>query len=144
MKEQPTRAFLNTDSCNQYAIRLGFQWLSMLHDEDPKKNRALIAGCTKRVLADFLACCFSDNVVRKFMRETTMMYDGIQLSILTEKSRMYEWKGPILAIAPTQKVLDAIDNLYFVTDVFVIPYTLNEIDCWIRTWNVLPYGSSPE
>src|SRR5690606_24033833 len=43
---------------------------------------------------------------------------------------------------PNKKLLDKIDNMRGVTDVLVIPWSLQEVQYWIDTWQAIEFGAS--
>ena len=65
----------------------------------------------------------------------------MELHLLTQKDRTYEWNGPILALWPTKSLMDTIDSLKGENDVLMVPWTLEEVQFWIDTWNARELGT---
>ncbi len=61
--------------------------------------------------------------------------------LFTEKDARGTWNGYVLALWPTKKLLDKIDDLSGVMGVLVIPLGGNEVEFWKNRWNADELGS---
>lgn len=126
------------------AIRNGFAWLIQLSKSDTSKSAALLAAPTQSTLRGDISSVIGDKAMSNLTRgHAVTLNSSAKVSLLTERTVLYSWNGPILAICPTKKLLDKIDGLIGVTDVLVIPWILQEVQYWIDTWAATELGSIP-
>jgi len=133
--------YINSEDPNKEAIFEGLDWLLQTCNSN-NQNKALIAVPRKD---DILPPSVISEVIgiqaAKFLvRNKTVKLGNIDIKLLTERESIYSWNGPILAIYPTKKLLDKIDGLRDVTDVLVIPWSMNEVKFWINTWSANELG----
>lgn len=127
------------------AIIKGFAWLLELAKSDTSKSSALLAVPAQFTLRGDISSVIGDKAVSSLTKGHAFTLNSfVKVSLLTERIALYSWNGPILAIYPTKKLLDKIDSLTGVTDVLVIPWTLQEVQYWIDTWAATELGSAPE
>lgn len=144
MKAQCSSIYLN-ESPNKSAIVKGFSWLIELGNNNVNKRSALLAVPVKSNLQGDIISVIGDTAEKRLRKgEMVTVKSTVQLSLLTERQTIYSWNGPILAIYPTKKLLDKIDGLKEVTDVLVIPWTLEEVQYWIDTWSAIELGTTPK
>lgn len=127
------------------AIIKGVAWLVQLAKSDASKRSALLAVPTHLNLRGDISSVIGDKAVTRFNKgQTVMLKDLVEVSLLTERKVLYSWNGPVLAIYPTKRLLDEIDSLPGVTDVLVIPWTIQEVQNWIDTWAATELGAAPQ
>jgi len=65
---------------------------------------------------------------------------GGSVTAMTERKTPSGWEGgPVLAAYPTKRLLDMIDDLPLVTDVFVVPWVKDEVSGWVKKWGASEY-----
>jgi hypothetical protein len=127
----------------QQAIIKGIAWLIQLAESDTSKRSALLAVPTHSNLRGYISSVIGDKAVARFNKgQTVILNDLVEVYLLTERKVLYSWNGPVLAIYPTKRLLDKIDSLPGVTDVLVIPWTIQEVQDWIDTWAATELGAA--
>src|SRR3989338_6943264 len=138
--------FIRSEGANEEAFKLGLGWLVQLVEKDLAKRRARLAICTKRNLQGVIEDVLGGSSIRMLGKgESVTLNEKVEVTLLTERERIYSWPGPILAAFPSKRLLDAIDALYDTTDVLVVPWTIGEVQYWIDTWGAaeFPSGTRP-
>lgn len=123
----------------------GVAWLIQLAKSDASKSSALLAVPVHSTLRGDISSVIGDKAVTSFNKGNTVMLNNlVKVSLLTERTVQYSWNGPVLAIYPTKRLLDKIDSLTGVTDVLVIPWTIQEVQYWIDTWVATELSAAPQ
>ena len=136
-----TAIYLPTNVAGRSEIEAGFNWLLQLVKSDPKKKSALLAVPVLDNLNHDIATLLGEKQVKALAEgKPITINSSLELSLLTERKQIYSWPGPVLAIFPSKKLLDAIDELPDVTDILVIPWVMEKVQYWIDTWNAMPLG----
>jgi hypothetical protein len=146
MKAQRSSLYIKTEGVNEQAIAKGLAWLVALGNNDVNKRSALLAVPLKANLQDAISSVMRETNVKRLGKgeKVTISNSNVQISLLTERKTIYSWDGPILVIYPTKRLLDKIDGLTEVTDVLVIPWTLEEVQFWVDTWSAIELGANPQ
>jgi hypothetical protein len=127
------------------AITKGFAWLIELAKSDTGKSSALLAVPAQSTLRGDISSVIGDKAVTSLTRGHTVTLNNlVKVSLLTERIVLYSWNGPVLAIYPTKRLLDKVDSVTGVTDVLVIPLTIQEVQYWIDTWAATELGATPQ
>lgn len=123
----------------------GVAWLIQLAKSDASKSSALLAVPVHSTLRGDISSVIGDKAVTSFNKGNAVMLNNlVKVSLLTERTVQYSWNGPVLAIYPTKRLLDKIDSLTGVTDVLVIPWTIQEVQYWIDTWVATELSAAPQ
>jgi len=70
---------------------------------------------------------------------TTIM--GKQITMITKTTMILDAKGaPLLAVYPYGHFLDSLDSIHNVSSMLVLPWSMQEIETWIRSWGVKELG----
>jgi len=127
------------------AIVEGLAWLMQLAKSDASRSSALLAIPSLLNLRGDISSVIGNKAVTAFNKgQTVMLSNLVRLSLLAEGKVLYSWNGPVLAVYPTKRLLDRIDNLPGVTDVLVIPWTIQGVQYWIDTWGAIELGSASQ
>ena len=130
---------------NEITIIEGVKWLLAIMDQF-NHSTGLLAIPVKKLLDNRSVITTALNkldrtIVKEFLKNNKVQFSSrVELILFTEKIRIYNFTGPILAIFPTKKLLDKLDDLYGVTDILVIPWYMDEVREWIRTWAARELG----
>jgi len=133
--------YINSEGPNKEAISKGLYWLLQTCNSN-NQDKALIAVPVKNnilppsVISEVIGIQAAKSLVKK----KAVKLENVDVKLLTERESIYSWNGPILAIYPTKKLLDKIDGLRDVTDVLVIPWSMDEVKFWINTWSANELG----
>ncbi|MBS3143286.1 hypothetical protein J4446_00190 [Candidatus Woesearchaeota archaeon] len=131
--------YINKEFGDEESVKIGLNWLISIC-KLKKNGQALLAVIQKENLKGMIENVLNRSIINKLILNKDVILENIQLKVITEKERLYDWKGPILIAFPNKKLLDKIDSMPSVVDVLVIPYSLSEIQYWINTWNAQSFG----
>ena len=141
MAKQPQRScwYLSPNVPWNEAIEWGIEWLGMLGEQDPPRKNALLAVRAYNTIDQDPPQVLNPAALSALQKgKVVTIPPDIQLSALTENNRkgLAYWNGSVLALYPTAKLLERIDNLNGVTDVLVIPFGDYEdvVVPWIEKW----------
>jgi hypothetical protein len=145
MKARRSSLYIKTHGVDEAAISAGLAWLLDLARKDSSKRLALLAVPVKSNLRGAVSSVIGETSTRALQQGKKLTISStVQVSLLTERERIYSWSGPVLAIYPTKRLLDIVDGLIGITDVLVIPWTLDEVQYWIDTWSAIELGPGIE
>jgi len=133
--------YIDSEGGTSDALARGFDWLEELACENPRKRHALVAHPAKSGVLKVLWPVIGDDAARALVKNGVVrLSSGVEASLLFERRHMHLWEGPVLAVYPTKRLLDMVDQLHGVTDVLVIPWRLEEVLFWIKAWEAMPLG----
>ncbi|MDX6768926.1 MAG: hypothetical protein SF051_05295 [Elusimicrobiota bacterium] len=135
--------FIRSYGSDVETLKKGLVWLGRLAESDPAKRKAAIAVYTKGQLSGTtIETVLGTPACKALAKGQTVGFGKATLSLITARERIYSWNGPILAAYPPKKLLDALDDVTGVTDLMVIPWTMEEIDFWVKAWSAEELGST--
>ncbi|MFX1286117.1 MAG: hypothetical protein ACFFB5_20905 [Promethearchaeota archaeon] len=122
----------------QKAIQIGFKWLL---EKIPEKGKGLIVVPTKNQLKlSDISTVFPENMIKGLLKSNKFITkDGYKFHLMTDRIDIIRFDGPVLAIFPMPSLIDKIDNVYELKDVFIIPWGENDIMNWLDTWSPTEY-----
>ncbi len=143
-KKNRVAVYINSQGPNPQVIEEGLRWLDSICASTQKCD-GLLAFLGKsqservmsQVIGEHLAKALAKN------QKVKLPNSPVELSLMTERERLYTWDSPVLVVYPSKKLLDKVDSLFGVTHVLVIPWTLEEIQYWIDTWGAYELGTQP-
>lgn len=128
---------------NVDALRQGLVWLGRLTEADPAKRKAAIAIATKGQLGGtVIEEILGARACKALANGDSVLFGKATLNLITKRDRIYSWNGPILAVYPSKQFLDALDDLAGVTDFMLIPWTMEEVQFWIKAWTAEEVGAT--
>ena len=66
---------------------------------------------------------------------------GKQITMITKSTMIVDAKGaPLLAIYPYGHFLDFLDSIHNVSSILVLPWSMQEVETWMRSWGVKELG----
>ncbi len=137
-----TSQYIRSESLKPDAVNLGLAWLLELARKENKKS-ALLGVPVMDNLYGTIEEVLGERAVKTLKQGTSHYLDSlVSVSLLTERKDVSNHQGPVLAVYPTKKLLDKIDNMRGVTDVLVIPWSFQEIQYWIENWQASELGVS--
>ncbi|RJQ65746.1 MAG: hypothetical protein C4519_27325 [Desulfobacteraceae bacterium] len=147
-KKERARFYINSEGPDESAIGIGIKWLAEIGKDNPKKRKSLFAINQLHELEDgsILADFLGDKRARQLRQSKQIEFkDDFSMNLFLARQRdLYSWNGPVLALYPTAKLLDKVEDLYEVTDILVISRRIEEIQPWIYTWGVPELGTSQQ
>lgn len=133
--------YINSEGPNPKALEKGFTWLISTMRSKGKQEALLVVnglGNLDGVVNDVLG----SEVVKVLKKNKTIQFDGNGKIILaTDRDFPHHFAGPVLALYPTKELLDKIDALPSVEDIFVVPWIKVDIERWIGAWAPVEYES---
>ena len=133
----PDRAsyYIDVEGSNEEAVRLAFAWLQQAAQSHAQAPVALLVVPIKDTLKrSFAATVLTEAQVRALQKGQRIAIVGGELELATERKMPYSASGPVLALYPTQKILDGIDDMHGVTEVLVVPWLRRHVEAWVNTW----------
>lgn len=137
-----TSFYLREEGPKPNAVRQGFGWLLELGRKENKKS-ALLAVPVLDNLRGVIEEVLGERAIKALKQGNGINLDSVvTISLVTERKDVFNHQGPVLAVYPNKKLLDKIDNIRGVTDVLVIPWSLQEVQYWIETWQAVELGAT--
>lgn len=137
-----TSHYIRSEGPKPDAVKRGLVWLLGLGRKENRKS-ALLAVPVMDNLSGVIEEVLGERAIKALKQGSTVNLESVvSVSLLTERKDVFNHQGPVIAIYPNKKLLDKIDNMRGVTDVLVIPWSLQEIQYWIETWQALELGAS--
>lgn len=134
--------YIHSEGPKTDSVKQGLGWLLNLGQNESKKS-ALLAVPVLDNLSGIIAEVLGDSAVKALKNGNSLNLNSIvSVSLLTERKDVPKHQGTVLAVYPNKKLLDKIDNMREVTDVLVIPWSLQEVQYWIETWQATEFGAS--
>jgi len=142
-KERKRRSqYIRFEGPKPDAVKRGLVWLLELGRKENKKS-ALLAVPVLDNLSGVIEEVLGERAIKALKQGSGINLDAVvTVSLVTERKDIFNHQGPVLAVYPNKKLLDKIDNIRGVTDVLVIPWSLQEVQYWIETWQATELGSS--
>lgn len=143
MSKNRKSLFIRSHGPDVGTLKQGLVWLGRLTESDPAKRKAAIAIYTKGQLSGTtIETVLGTPACKALAKGQAVGFGKASLSLITARERIYSWNGPILAVYPPKKLIDALDDLTGVTDMMVVPWTMEEIEFWIKAWGAEEFGGT--
>lgn len=81
---------------------------------------------------------------KKLSRDNKIQIQSVVIELMTQKINPHYWSGPVLAVYPDKKLLDAVDSLQTPSDILVVPWLRREGTEWAQTWGARELSSSAD
>ncbi len=140
MPAYKTKAFFNSNGATFENIKLGLAWLISCALKTSAKI-GLLAVPAKTTF-DNLEKFLGKQFVSAIKKNNSISLHGVTIELLTEKIPKYTYSGPILALYPTQNLLNILDALEGEKDILVLPWLFAKIQDWVQTWSANEYGQT--
>lgn len=143
MNKNRKSLFIRAHGPDVDALKRALVWLGRLAETDSAKRKAAIAIYSKGQLSGtVIEPVLGTPACKALAKGQTVGFGNASLSLITARERIYSWNGPILAVYPPKMLIDALDDLTGVTDMLVLPWTMEEIEFWIKTWGAEELGGT--
>ena len=134
MRKPRTSVYLHFGKPDSQAVTKGSAWLRGAL-EALGRQHALLAVGAKADLDRGLADILDARRIRQFKKHLELPWDGMLLQLMTLQRPATGWDGPALALYPSARLLDAVDDIERVPAVCVIACDRVETQSWIYRWN---------
>ena len=138
--------YIDSEGPDEEAMAEAVEWLYELGSKDADKRNALLAVNTEADLQreDVLAAVIGERAVAQLANNRPIRIGAVTLELFTlgiDPKRQAD--GPVLALYPSEELLDKIDRLHGVTEVLVVPWSNDDIEHWKEKWRARQPGESP-
>lgn len=141
MPQNASHWYTNSHGPDIAALRSAFEWL-VREMQTSTSRSGLLAIPGKGNVEGAIETVLGSAAVKQLTKNNSVRSKVGTLELMTEKVRRSAWAGPVLAVYPTPKLLEVVDNLHGATAVLVVPWLRDEINPWIRIWAARQLGSA--
>jgi len=129
--------FIRAEGLDREAVRKGLDWLAQV-----SITRGYIAVAGLRNLDGLIGNELGKSAVRDLKSAGKTLMLGKDIYVVTKLRPLPNAdNGPLIAFYPYGRFLDSLDSIRNVMALLVVPWTMQEIDYWIRTWNAKELGA---
>jgi hypothetical protein len=122
------------------ALRAAISWL--FESVEASTNLGgLLAIPGKDNLEGHIETVLGSSAVRELKKTNTLRLSKGTIELMTHNLGSSSFPGPVLAVFPTVRLLNKIDDLSGPTEILVVPWVPDEVQAWIQTWGALQLGS---
>jgi hypothetical protein len=128
--------FIRSEGPSSQAVREALRWLLRYPKE--KCFLAVIAyGNLRGIISDVIG---ADNV-KVLTRTGRLNLSNKEIVLVTERKPIYDGENsPLVVFYPNRKFLDELDSVRNLSAMLVVPWTMSEVELWIRTRNATELG----
>lgn len=135
--------FIRSHGPDKDALRRALAWLARLSEADITKRKVALAVDGKaQMSANTIVEVLGEAACKALAKGQPVTFGKATLSLVIQRDRLQSWTGPILAAFPSKKLLDKLDGLQGVTDIIVVPWTMEEAEFWIQAWGAEELGTT--
>ena len=128
--------FIDSEGSSSDSVKKAFQWL-VKYPSERGFLAVMVYGNLEGVISDVLG----DKAVKTLIQTGSLVWSGKEILLITKRKPIYSGKNlPIVVFFPTSKFLDEIDSIPNVSAMLVVPWTMKEVELWIKTWNAVELG----
>ena len=128
--------FIRAEGTDKAAVKKALEWLLQV---SPAKGFIAVPGL--RNLDGVLAEELGPSAVTDMKTKGKTILSGRELHVMTRlKMVRGADNAAIVAFYPYGRVLDALDAVRDVSAILIVPWSMQEIDHWIATWNAKELG----
>jgi len=128
--------FIKAEGPDRGTVAKAFRWL--LENSKAKSFLAIaVIGNLNGVIGDVLG----ERIVKALRKEGKVAISGIEIVLVTKRNIIYDGENaPLLAFYPSSKYLDELDSIPNISAMLVVPWTMKDIELWIRARNATEVG----
>jgi hypothetical protein len=121
---------------DEEAVRKAFRWFL-----GRSESKGFIAVPGLDNLDEMIKDVISQRVVRDLKNNKKSVVDNKEILLITERHLISDGKGlPIVAFWPRRNFLDELDSIPNISAILVVPWSMKEIEPWIKMWNATELG----
>lgn len=127
-------------------IEKGFALLcQLLKKEDTPSEAILLVPAKRSMEGTTLETALGTNLAKALLKQGLVKLEGFgNLKLETQQTfRGLSAPAIVMGVYVTKKMLDQIDNKRTISSVVVIPWSMDEVDEWRRTWTPIIVGQAP-
>ena len=129
--------FIRAEGPDRGAVKKALEWLLQV---SPAKGFVAVPGL--RNLDGVLAEELGPSAVKDLKTKGKALVSGRELYVITRlKPVQSANNAAIVAFYPYGRVLDALDAIRDISAILIVPWSMQEVDHWVSTWNAKELGS---
>lgn len=144
MKGRP-RFYVEAEGPDLEAVRRGLAWLAEAAERSGGAQ-AVLAMPTKQNLWGTVSEAIGEQAAKALEAGGAVsLKRGVSLRLVTQRMWLHpSTPTPVLCVYVTESHLKKVDATPNVSEMCVVPWTMDELQSWIQTWAALPWqGSRP-
>jgi len=127
--------FIRSSGADRNALKKALGWLLEMGD------RGYLAVPSFRSLDGPIGEEIGKAAVYELKSKGAATIMGKQITMITKTTMAVDAKGaPLLAIYPYGHFLDSLDSIHNVSSILVLPWSMQEIESWTKTWGAKELG----
>jgi len=127
--------FIRSSGADRNALKKAIGWLLEMGD------RGYLAVPSFRSLDGPISEELGKAAVFELKSKGASTIMGKQITMVTKTTMILDAKGaPLVAIYPYGHFLDSLDSIHNVSSMLVLPWSMQEIDTWTRSWGAKELG----
>lgn len=136
--------YIKPESDPKETLMRALEWLSEACKRS-NSQKAFLAANSMGVLDGIIKDALGKDAVNLLKRGGNVTLDGsIKITLITDRKSIFSASNsPILAVYASRDFIDKIDGIENVSEILLLPWTLDEIQPWIRTWKASALGETP-
>ena len=133
--------YTKSEGPNEQSLLDALKWL----DEICNKNnyeKAFLAVNSASNLGGVIEEIIGRDVVSLLKKGGNVTLNGkTKITLVTERKLIFDAEdSPILAVYASKNFLDKLDGIDNISEILLVPWTLDEARSWIKTWNAIELG----
>lgn len=128
--------FVRSEGPNTQSVQKAIEWL--LGYPSTKGFLAVMGyGNLEGAISDVLG----EGAVKSLIETGIIKLNNKEIRLVTERKLIYlGGDQPLVAFFPTADFLDKLQSIHNIAAMLVVPWTMKEVEPWIRTWNATEPG----
>lgn len=127
--------FIKSSGADRSTLKKAIGWLLEMGD------RGYLAVPSFRSLDGPIGEELGRATVYEFKSRGSATIMGKQITLVTKTTAVLDAKGaPMVAIYPYGHFLDSLDSIHNVSSMLVLPWSMQEIDAWAKSWGAKELG----
>ena len=146
MAEEIKRYLVPANGPEVEPIKTAFAFLEKLYENIKSPKNAILLIPTKRnIQGTTLETALGTNIAKALIKgESVKLPSGVNLRLETQQTFRDQWTSDIIiGVYVTEKMLNQIDSAKNAVAVIVVPWIMDDVKEWTRTWNPQVFGETP-
>jgi hypothetical protein len=120
------------------AAEKAFSWLI-------QKKKVFLAVMGHRNLNGIISKVVEQKFVGRLKKDGRAIISGTEVILVTKRKPIHDGNDtPLVAFYPATRFLDQLVSIPNVSEILVVPHSLEALEPWIKMWNATELGASPQ
>jgi len=129
--------FIRSSGPNLEAAKKALEWIV-------QKKKVFLAVLGYSILGGMISDIFGENFIRNLKKYGRASLNDIEVTLVTQRKILYDGKNcSLITFYPNLKFLDELDSIPNISEMLVVPWSFEEVEPWIRTWNAIELDNPP-